>query len=159
MNDTGPEPQSSGLRVTPSTRDQTAVLGGVLWLCRKSTLHQYYPVGMLLQRIVPAIEIGQFRYYETTQGVPIGFCNWAYLSDPLLDAALHHNLVFEQSHWRSGPHIFVPELLAPFGHCRHVVRDLRTNVAPPRQTIWSVRGAVAFGSDPAKGRVQRFLTR
>lgn len=136
-------------------REQAGILGGVLWLCRFSSLHMNYPVGLLLERVAPSIELNQYRYYEDDDGTPIGFCNWALLSDELLAEALKGEDNLKPADWRSGSNLFFPEFIAPFGHCMRLVRDLRRNILPPNQRIWSMRGM--FDEDGAGvPRIHRF---
>ncbi len=139
-----------------SIKDQTAILGGVTWLCQHSPLHQRYPVGMFLDRIVASIEINQFRYFENDHGTPIAFCNWAHLSKDLLDQALEGDLAFQRQDWKSGSYFFIPEMIAPFGHCRQVVRDLRQNIVPKDQKVWAIRGQIQTQNGSKAPRIQRF---
>ncbi|MBS8260643.1 toxin-activating lysine-acyltransferase [Roseibium polysiphoniae] len=136
---------------------QTAVLGGLVWLCQHSELHRNYPVGMLLNRVAGSLELNQYRYYENENGVPIGFCNWALLSDIDLADALAGNMVFEPCHWRSGGNLFFPEFLAPFGHCRMIVRDIRQNIVPPSVRGWSLRGQVNEDGTQQAQKKHRFV--
>lgn len=138
-------------------KEQTAVLGGLVWLCQHSELHSSYPVGMLLNRVAGSLEINQFRYYEDGSGVPIGFCNWALLSDADLSEALAGNMEFQPKHWRSGTNLFFPEFLAPFGHCRMIVRDIRKNIVPPNARGWSLRGQLAGQGQQSAQKTHRFI--
>lgn len=138
-------------------KEQTAVLGGLLWLCQHSQLHCNYSVGMLLTRVSVAIELNQYRYYEDKRGVPVGFCNWAWLSDADLTTALSGNVDLERPQWRGGENLFFPEFLAPFGHCRAIVRDIRQNVVPPNIRGWSLRGQFNPNNEPASQKVHRFV--
>ncbi len=133
-----------------------ATLGGVLWLCRHSPLHQRYPVALLLERITYSIDINQYRYFQNSKGVPVGFCNWALLSDDLLEEALTGNHRFETSHWKSGNNIFITEMIAPFGHCRKIARDLRQNIFSKDSRATCVRGHIGHPGEEAPIRIQRF---
>ncbi len=159
MSEANVEREQANPPVCISVKDQTAVLGGVLWLCQYSTLHLNFPVGMLVNRVAASIELNQFRYFENGDGVPVGFCNWAYLSDELLQRALDGHSSFETRDWRSGKNFFIPEMLAPFGHLRKIVRDLRENIVPRNQRVWSVRGQILRDEEQQPLRVQNFLNR
>ncbi|MCP4184951.1 MAG: toxin-activating lysine-acyltransferase [Hyphomicrobiales bacterium] len=131
------------------------VMGGLIWLCQSSPLHQEYPVGALLQRVGPSFELNQYRYYWDAHRGPIGFCNWAYLSDASLGDILATGRDPEVSEWRSGENIYFVEFIAPFGHCREVVRDLREEVFPKGTRIFGSRGQV-YSDTPDKVRVQLY---
>jgi cytolysin-activating lysine-acyltransferase len=108
-----------------SERDQTLVGSGVLYLCQHSDLHASYPAQMLERRIAPSLALGQFRYYTDSDGVPLAFCNWAWLSAPVLEEILATCRDLEPAEFNCGDLPIFYEFLAPFGHCRAAARDLR----------------------------------
>lgn len=131
------------------------MLGAIVMLCTHSRLHKQYTVGMIASRIAPSLALGQFRYYEDAEGRPVAFCNWALLTDALLARALAGDFSPSLEDWRSGGNLYFPEFIAPFGHCRMIVRDLRTAVVPAGARGWSTRGAT--DADAASIRVHRFV--
>lgn len=122
------------------------LLGGIVCLCSFSDLHVHYSLGYLLQRITPAIELNQYRYYEDN-GHPIGFCCWARLTNERLQNAKNGELNFPIEDWHGGQNFFFVEFIAPFGHCRTIVRDLRDNIVPKSYRGWSTRGKVLKNPD------------
>ena len=103
------------------------LLGSILHLMMHSPLHRMYPVSALEDRIIPSLLHNQFRYYEIN-GTPIGFVNWAWLSDELESQYCtgHHELALDE--WVGGSHLWFPEFMAPFGHASAMVRDLRKTI-------------------------------
>lgn len=140
-----------------SIRKQQAILGGIVWLSKRSDLYLNYPIGHLLQRVVPSIELDQYRYYSDDNDVPMGFVNWALLDEQSLQTACSGDLVFEDYHWQSGENIFITELIAPFGHCRQIVRDLRQNVVPSGARVWAMKGQQSLDSSKNPLKTYRFL--
>ena len=134
------------------------LIGGVMLLSQHSPLHSRYVVAEWQQRIMPAFELNQFCYYEDEQGRPIAFCNWAFLSEQSRDALLSGDREISLSDWRSGQHIYIPEMIAPFGHGREVVNDLRRRVFLPwkGQKVCTVRGKVDVQNDRCIRKVQWF---
>ena len=103
------------------------LLGSILHLMMHSPLHRMYSVGALEDRIIPSLFHDQFRYYEIN-GTPVGFVNWAWLSDALESQYCTGQYELSLDEWVGGDHLWFPEFIAPFGHASAIVRDLRKNV-------------------------------
>ena len=136
--------------------DHLKIMGGVMWLFQASPLHQNYTVDLALKRFAPSLDCDQFRYYEDETGSPIAFCNWAFLSKDRLDDILKTGRNPEPNEWNCGEYIFFAEMIAPFGSCIRVVRDLRENVFPKGQRGYSIRGQVFDPNTAPQVRVQSF---
>ena len=103
------------------------LLGSILHLMMHSPLHRMYPISALEERIIPSLLHNQFRYYEMN-GTPIGFVNWAWLSDKLESQYCTGQYELALDEWVGGSHLWFPEFMAPFDHTAAIVRDLRKNV-------------------------------
>ncbi|WP_340479156.1 RTX toxin-activating lysine-acyltransferase RtxC [Vibrio anguillarum] len=134
------------------------MMGGILLLSQYSPLHQRYLISEWQQRIMPSFELNQFCYYEDEQGRPIAFCNWAFLSEQVRELLLSGEREIEAADWCSGDHIYIPEMLAPFGHGRQIVNDLRQRVFLPwkGQKVCTVRGKIDTQNDRCIRKVQWF---
>jgi cytolysin-activating lysine-acyltransferase len=110
---------------TPLSRsDELQIIGAAVWLSGHSRLHSSYSVAKLRDRICPSLSLGQFRYYTDTNGDPAAFCNWAWLSQSVLDDMLATGRDLREHEFKCGDVPFLCELLAPFGHSWTVARDL-----------------------------------
>lgn len=139
--------------------DQSSVLkvmGGVVWLAQASKLHKNYSVKMLLERVGPALNYGQFRYYETKENLPLAFCCWCYMNDKSLEDILVTGREPELNEWDAGENLYFVEMIAPFGHLRNVIRDLRDNVFPKGQRGFGVRGHLVATHAPTSVRAQSY---
>lgn len=105
-------------------QESRKILGGVILLCGASKLHKRYPIDLIIRLVVPSLKSKQFLYYEDNES-PIAFCNWAFLDDALLESVIHKEYTLKPSQWDVGEHLFFPEFIAPFGHCRRVITDLK----------------------------------
>ncbi|MGR1225259.1 RTX toxin-activating lysine-acyltransferase RtxC [Aeromonas veronii] len=134
------------------------MLGGIMLLSQRSSLHRSYFVSQWQQRILPALEFNQFCYYEDSHGRLVAFCNWAFVSLSIRDALLSGERELLPEDWQSGDHIFIPEMIAPYGHARAVVSDLRRRVFLPwkGQRVCTVRAYVHDGFEHCARRVQWF---
>lgn len=123
-----------GTATTPhvlDTQDRLRIVGGVVYLCEHSLIHKNYRVGELSAVILPALQLGQFRYYDTPQGEPVAFLCWAFASAETINK-LRSGLVLDAAaDWTGGKTLMFPEFIAPFGHLRQIVADLCNNVFAP----------------------------
>lgn len=126
------------------------VLGGVLWLAQYSPLHQRYATGRLLRRVLPSLELNQYRYYSQG-GRPIGFVNWAWLDDQTSARFAQGDYDLLPHDWQGGKTLWFPEIIAPFGHGTDIMLDLRTQF--PEGTTGQ---AVYVNPDGSFRRVQKF---
>ena len=139
----GPLSEASALRI----------MSGVEFLSGYSGLHAGYPPDLLDSRVQPSLPLGQFRYYTDPRGVPLAFCNWAWLNGTILDEALATGRDPNPHEFNCGGLPFFYELFAPFGHCRAVVRDLRGLPFFKGRRIPAIRGETR-GPEPFRPRVR-----
>ncbi|WGV24211.1 toxin-activating lysine-acyltransferase [Halotia branconii] len=112
-----------------SAQQRLQMIGSITHLMMSSQLHQKYKIVDIVERFVPALIHNQFRYYEIN-GNPIGFVNWAWLSDEVEQKFITGKYVLHLDEWLGGNNLWFPEFVAPFGHARLIVKDLRTNILP-----------------------------
>jgi len=135
--------------------DALRITSGVFFLCRYSNLHTDYSVEQLNRRISPSLRFEQFHYYTDPHGVPAAFCNWAWLNVSVLDDVLASGRDLQADEFQCGDLPFFYELLAPFGHCRAVVRELRCLSFFKGRRIPAIRGEACDGT-PKIPRVKYF---
>ena len=102
-------------------------LGAIMHLMMQSPLHRAYRLQDIEERFIPSLLHNQFRYYEIN-GTPIGFVNWVWLTDDLEAKYTTGQYELALDEWVGGSHLWFPEFIAPFGHARAIVRDLRSNI-------------------------------
>lgn len=143
---------------TPTFNQIQTMIGGIILLSQYSPLHQRYVLAEWQQRIMPSFELNQYCYYEDENQRPVAFCNWAFVSEENRRLLLNGERELIDSDWRSGSHIFMPEMIAPFGHAREVVNDLRSRVFAPwqGQKVCTVRAKVSAKNNRCIRKVQWF---
>lgn len=124
----------------PSEVEALRIVSGVLYLAARSPLHESYGPGVLRRRIEPALALGQFHYHINAEGLPLAFCNWAWIDRRTLDEIAATGRDLEPAEFRSGDLPFFYEFLAPFGHARFVVRALRARPEFVGRAIPAIRG-------------------
>ena len=112
-----------------SLAQRLQLIGSIAHLMINSPLHRQYKIADLTERFVPSLLHNQFRYYEV-DGNPIGFVNWAWLSEEVEQKFLSGTYVLDLDEWQGGDNLWFPEFIAPFGHARLIVKDLRNNILP-----------------------------
>ena len=128
---TQPAPTQSELPSASSEamQQRLKLLGSITWLMFHSPLYRAYSIAMLEARVLPSLMHNQFRYYEM-QGQPIGFLNWCWLS-PEIEAQFETGQYqLSPNEWKSGDRLWFPEFIAPFGHAKTMVKDIRKNILP-----------------------------
>ncbi len=118
-----------GILTSSSTQERLQMIGAIAHLMINSPLHRQYNISDIAERFVPAMLHNQFRYYEI-DGNPIGFVNWAWLTDEVEQKFIDGAYVLNLDEWQGGNNLWFPEFIAPFGHARYIVKDLRTNILP-----------------------------
>ncbi|MBW4604999.1 MAG: toxin-activating lysine-acyltransferase [Calothrix sp. FI2-JRJ7] len=124
-----PDKQQTNRIKSFSVQQRLNMIGSITHLMMSSPLHRKYNVADIAERFVPALIHNQFRYYEIN-GSPIGFVNWAWLSDEAEQKFMTGKYVLNLDEWLGGNNLWFPEFIAPFGHARLIVKDLRTNILP-----------------------------
>ncbi|MDJ0511434.1 MAG: toxin-activating lysine-acyltransferase [Crocosphaera sp.] len=121
-----------------SLQQRLRLMGCIIHLMINSPLHRQYQIMSLAERFIPSLIHNQFRYYEI-KGNPIGFVNWAWLTDEVEKKFITGQYVLPFEEWQGGPNLWFPEFLAPFGHARFIVKDLRSHILPKGTPAKSLR--------------------
>ena len=120
--ETGPD-QGASDPERPLTVAQA--LGEIAWLLSQSPNHRHALFLADLEWLaLPPVTNGQFKLFRQ-EGRPIGVALWAYLSEEAenrLEAGVGK---LGTDDWRSGPTLWLVELIAPFGQQDAMVEDLR----------------------------------
>jgi cytolysin-activating lysine-acyltransferase len=96
----------------PKTVSQ--VLGEITWLMTQSPRHKAITLGDLEWLVMPAILLRQFRlFYKGEQ--PVGVALWALADDLVAKRIDTGDNRLAAVEWKSGTHLRIVELVAPFG--------------------------------------------
>lgn len=123
-------------RLTEAKKFQ--ILGEVTSLMMASSLHENYRIRDVNNNIIPALQLNQFRIYKIGNK-PIGFVSWAYLSDDIENKFTSEPIFLELEDWHSGDNLFFMDFMAPFGHARQIIQDLRDNIFQNYQIAKALR--------------------
>lgn len=104
-----------------------SLLGAVSWLMAHAPYHSQWNLFDFEREIAPPIALKQYRLYHTDQGEPTGFVSWAFISSDVKQALITRARPMQLDDWKSGEIVLIYDLIAPFGHCTHIVNDLRSH--------------------------------
>lgn len=82
------------------------------------------------RHIVPALKSGQCKIYVNDDVGPAAFVTWAFLDDECHEAMLSHGRNPPADRWAAGKHLWVMDIVAPYGDAPRIVRDLQRNLFP-----------------------------
>lgn len=126
------------------------LLGDALDVFCASPDHRSMTIATLMGWILPPIHFDQFRIYRDGRGQPVGWVSWAWMNEAESEAFTSGPFEFDIPVWTGGDKLWIVDLVAPHGHGRKIVNDLRTNVFP---------GDVAHmaGGDEGEEAVRRLI--
>lgn len=108
------------------------LLGEICWLILHSPLHRALSMDSIERLFLVPAQLDQLRMYHRGAR-PVGLVTWAWLSPAAEAAHLAGERPLAPQEWRSGPQLWYPDFIAPFGDLAAIVRDAR-RVIPPGQT-------------------------
>ena len=114
-------------------------VGMAAWLCGHSDYHSTWEMGAFDQNIVPPLAQKQFKMYLDESGMPVGLVTWAWLSEQRCSEAVGGKGL-EWEDWHSGEQLYCHDFLAPWGHGKHLFKDLKVNVFPHVKEVLAIRG-------------------
>lgn len=106
------------------------ILGHILDLLLMSRLHRRMALEDLARTVVPPMHLGQCEVFCDPAGKPVGFVTWAFVTDELLSKLKSNQHRIQPHEWKCGDKLWFNDFVAPFGHCRQMVRRLRHRFGP-----------------------------
>lgn len=122
-------------------RDVLYVLGEASWLMSRSPRHRFTFMADVEWAVLPPVVLKQARVFrnkppegqEGQPGTPLAFVTWAFVSDAV-EARLKEGIAkLQPPEWRSGPHPWIIDVVAPFGGADKVLEALEKDVFGGRQ--------------------------
>lgn len=113
-------------------------LGMMMWLMKYADYHSQWPLWSVDIDIVPALLHGQCKLYFDDQKNPIGFVTWARLDEACKKQMLINEEPLDFEQWNCGSIVMVNDLVAPWGHAKQIIYDLKYNIFPYEQ-VFSIR--------------------
>lgn len=119
------------------------ILGPVFWLYARDERRKYTFIAELDWLLMPPVVLDQCKLYMKDE-IPWAFVTWAEVSDEI-DKRLRSQIPKIAPHeWKSGEHVWLIDIVAPFGHAEEMVEELR-------RTQFAGRKVCALLPDPQQG--------
>ncbi|WP_310620050.1 toxin-activating lysine-acyltransferase [Flexibacterium corallicola] len=119
----------NGIYTRLSQQQRIKLLGEVTSLLLASKLHCEYHINDIGAVFLPPIHLNQFRIYRDKQ-TPVGLITWARLTETVEQDYVNGDYILQPQDWNAGDRLWCIDFLAPFGHGKQILKDLRTNVFP-----------------------------
>ena len=81
-------------------------------------------------RYRPALLHGQSKLYFDEHQNPVGFATWAWLDEEAKEQVLANTTPLNANQWKNGDNLMFADFVAPWGHSREILNDLRDQVFP-----------------------------
>ena len=105
------------------------ILGPAMWLYARDPVKKYLFMGDVDWILLPPVVLDQCRLY-TREGLPYAFITWALVNDKI-DARLRTAQAKIAPHeWKSGEHIWLIDVVTPFGQRDETLKELREKMFP-----------------------------
>jgi hemolysin-activating ACP:hemolysin acyltransferase len=78
----------------------------------------------LFHIVSPAISHRRIQFFYNDNGMVVGYVVWATLSDQNHALMQAQQIRLHLSDWNEGPHLWILDLVAPYGHFRDIIQTL-----------------------------------
>ena len=124
-----PPISAEGPAVPPQVSQEfVKLLGEVCWLMSRATHRRHAFMADLEWLVMPALALAQARLYRNDKGDPIAFVSWATVSDEVNERLKSGVARLAPPEWRSGPHLWVFDIVTPFGGAKETLDALAKTV-------------------------------
>lgn len=94
-------------------------------LAFESEFHRTWTLSDVERNLIPAILLGQYKFYFLESNRACAFATWALVDDETHRQLLLDAITPEIEKWNSGGNLWFIDIIAPFGDALSVVRDLQ----------------------------------
>jgi cytolysin-activating lysine-acyltransferase len=109
--------------------DKLPLLGPALWLFARDQYRRFTFVADIDWRLMPPLVLDQCRLYSR-EGLPWSFVTWAFVAPEVDQRFRAHAPVIAPTEWKSGEHVWLVDVVSPFGNAEDVAREALHSIAP-----------------------------
>jgi cytolysin-activating lysine-acyltransferase len=109
------------------------LLGPVAWLFSRDSRLRYTFMADVDWRLLPPLVLDQCRVYSR-QDVPWAYSSWALVNDAVNERLRSNAPLIAPHEWKSGPHPWLIDVVAPFGDALAIAKETAA-VFAPKQTV------------------------
>lgn len=132
LNADAAEMAKLGLKEAQAALSKLPILGPVTWLYARAPEKKFLFLADTDWLVLPPIVLDQCRLYLKNQ-IPYAFFTWAFVSDAIDRRLREGHPRLAPHEWKSGEHLWLIDLVAPFGGLDEMIGELRKTLAPERK--------------------------
>ena len=107
------------------------LFGEILSLLMSSKLHQKYRVLDIMNNILPAINLDQFKLYKKGD-VPVAFISWANLDEATEKKYINKQYDIQIEDWNKGDKLWFIDFICYGVDIKEIENDLKNNIFPSK---------------------------
>lgn len=101
-------------------------LGMASWLMSFSEYHELWPLYDIEIELVPPISLGQCLFFYDENDCPVAFVTWSTITEETKNRLVYEQGQMQWEDWDAGDLLLFNDFVAPFGHAREVLAQLRS---------------------------------
>ncbi|WP_169734425.1 toxin-activating lysine-acyltransferase [Deefgea rivuli] len=107
--------------------ERLPTLGPVAWLYGRDDAKKHLTLADLDWAVQPPLILDQCRLFMKEK-MPLGFISWAYVAEDVHQRLLQGNTQLEPHEWKSGEHLWLIDIVTPFGQREDMLIELKSSV-------------------------------
>lgn len=136
MKTTRTPDQQAQLATAKKELAKLPLLGPVTWLFARDPLRRFTFFADLDWRLLPPLVLDQCKLYTKAE-MPWAFVTWARVSDGVDQRLRSTSPVIAPHEWRSGEHLWLIDVVAPFGGAQELAEQALKEIAPGEDaSVW-----------------------
>lgn len=104
-------------------------LGPIAWLYSRTPDRRFLFLSDLDWAVMPPLLLDQCRIFMRGK-MPFAFFSWAFVSDDVQQRLLAGNGKLAPHEWKSGPHLWLIDVVTPFGALKELLAELQQTKFP-----------------------------
>ena len=118
-----------------------------MWLMNQIPSQRHHFYIDIDWHIMPPLVLNQAKLFMK-EGVPRAYVSWALVNDDVQQRLAQGDLRLAPREWKSGKHLWLIDLVTPFGSPEAVIKELREQMFPTQ----SIKAVLL---NPKTGKLQR----
>jgi cytolysin-activating lysine-acyltransferase len=115
-------------------------LGAISWLFGRTPGKQQLQMHELDRLVLPPLILDQVRLFMNGD-MPFGYFSWAFVNDEVNARILGGQGTLQPHEWHNGEHVWLIDLVAPFGNSEVMLAELKKSTFPDRVVHYFNRSA------------------
>ena len=107
------------------------ILGPVTWLYARDPARKFSFMADIDWMLLPPVVLDQCRLYAK-EGVPFAYISWAFVNDQIHARLLTGEVKIAPHEWNSGEHLWLIDVVTPFGQRDETLEEVRKAIFPTR---------------------------